>query len=212
LFLFFIRPEFRYAKTMSILHGSWIVTAGETPYFFLWGEAWRRLATEERADRAHPFVMDAQDFWQFIAQRQPEFVRQLPSTKAAKAARWTQQSIGLPTTENQIGSGPIVPWLVMGARLTPIEAFQFLVALPLSRLGQDDAFFRGDLRFWSHLARWGLDLLARGKYLPHLSIHSEARWQVRLDSATDQARLNMFAGQMPTVCRMYGETEPIGLD
>jgi SNF2 family DNA or RNA helicase len=200
---------------MSILHGSWIVTAGETPYFFLWGEAWRRLTTEEPAEpvhpRTHPFVMDAQDFWQFVADRQPEFVRQLPATKAAKAARWTQQIINLPTTDNQIGAGPIAPWLVMGARLTPIEAFQFLVALPLSRLGQDDAFFSGDLRFWSHVARWGLDLLARGKYLPHL-LDNLSRWQVRLDSGTDQARLNMFAGQMPTVCRMYGGTEPIPLD
>jgi SNF2 family DNA or RNA helicase len=58
----------------------------------------------------------------------------------------------------------------------------------------------GDLRFWSHVARWSLDLMARSKFLPGVD-----RWEVLLDSATDQARLRQFIKQMPSGCRTYQE-------
>jgi SNF2 family DNA or RNA helicase len=109
---------------------------------------------------------------------------------------------------------PLEPWRVNGLRLTAKEAFQFLVALPLSDFAQQDlaptsAVISDDLRFWSHLNRWGLDLLARGKYLPQLAVNADgsgvAQWQVLLDSATDQERLISFANQMPTICRLYSD-------
>jgi SNF2 family DNA or RNA helicase len=98
-------------------------------------------------------------------------------------------------------------WKIPGVRLTPIEAIQLLQSLPLSSV-QDDRFswLGADLRFWSHITRWRLDLLARGKFLPRLeqiNQHRLARWQVLLDSATDQARLEQFSRQMPGVCRTY---------
>ncbi len=99
-------------------------------------------------------------------------------------------------------------WQVSGVRLTTQQAIQLLQSLPLSSV-QDDRFswIGADLRFWSHVSRWRLDLLARSKFLPGLQPQPDgtriARWQVLLDSASDQARLEQFSHQMPGICRAY---------
>lgn len=100
-------------------------------------------------------------------------------------------------------------WQVQGIRLTSSEALEFLHSLPLSSVQDENSAWLGaDLRFWSHVARWQLDLLARAKFLPGLDSQScTAGWQVLIDSATDQARLEQFSRRMPTACRMYAEQE-----
>lgn len=101
------------------------------------------------------------------------------------------------------------PWLVEGLCLPAAEAMTFLASLPLGTMSAEDAFLGGDLRFWSHIARWSLDLLARSKFLPGLtrSTHPSnselglATWQPLLDSGADQVRLNHFVASMPAICR-----------
>jgi SNF2 family DNA or RNA helicase len=96
-------------------------------------------------------------------------------------------------------------WQIQGICLKPLEAIQFLQSLPLSSVSEE-SWLSGDLRFWSHVARWHLDLLSRSKFLPVLE-RSEgaavARWQALLDSASDQSRLEHFSRQMPAICRAY---------
>ena len=107
---------------------------------------------------------------------------------------------------------PLHLWRVDGLCLAPIEALQFLNSLPLGSLNEEDSFLGGDLRFWSHTARWSLDLLARSKFLPALEIREEnaiASWEALLDSSTDQERLGNFAKLMPSVCRTY-QQESLG--
>ncbi|MFB8798567.1 MAG: SNF2-related protein [Microcoleus sp.] len=100
----------------------------------------------------------------------------------------------------------LYPWQVEGFCLNPQAAFIFLQALPLNST-EADFFVGSDLRFWSYIARWSLDLLARCKFLPALEIQSDgsaiAKWQPLLDSSTDQLRLATFSKQMPTACRTY---------
>ncbi|WP_416671151.1 DEAD/DEAH box helicase [Egbenema bharatensis] len=103
-------------------------------------------------------------------------------------------------------------WQTQGIRLTVAEALQLLQSLPLSSVQDETLSWLGaDLRFWSHVARWHLDLLSRNKFLPGLSLDSEggglAHWQVLIDSGIDQARLEKFAHQMPGICRTYGEQD-----
>ena len=104
----------------------------------------------------------------------------------------------------------LYPWRVEGLCLDPIAAFALLNALPLGTVDADDSFIGGDLRFWSHAARWSLDLLARSKFLPGLEKREEngrslawARWQPLLDSAVDQVRWKQFVERMPIACRLY---------
>ncbi len=100
----------------------------------------------------------------------------------------------------------LYPWQVEGFCLNPEAAFMFLQALPLNST-EADSFVGSDLRFWSHMARWNLDLLARCKFLPGLEKQSDgsamAKWQPLLDSSIDQFRLATFVKQMPTACRTY---------
>ncbi|WP_341733275.1 SNF2-related protein [Microcoleus sp. EPA2] len=106
----------------------------------------------------------------------------------------------------------IFPWEIEGLCLNPEAAFIFLQTLPLNST-ETDSFVGSDLRFWSYISRWTLDLLARCKFLPALDIQSDgsaiAKWQPLLDSSTDQLRLATFSKQMPTACRTYqGKSTP----
>ena len=150
-----------------------------------------------------------------------------PVTAADSAITWQSQVLALPTwvtattlvpqhsaaalTEAEVTPDTLClsPWRVTGFCLSPLVAMQFLQALPLSSFGAEDSFVGDDLRFWSHMARWSLDLLARSKFLPMVQANGDAvvaRWQVLLDSATDQARLEKFGQHLPAVCRTYQAT------
>ncbi|MBV9387730.1 MAG: ATP-dependent helicase, partial [Chroococcidiopsidaceae cyanobacterium CP_BM_ER_R8_30] len=99
------------------------------------------------------------------------------------------------------------PWRVEGLCLAPAVAMKFLLQVPLGLDSLDDGFWGGDLRFWSQIARWSLDLLSRCKFLP--TLHHEvdgsvmANWRVLLESAVDSSRWDKFAQVMPIACRTY---------
>ncbi|MDJ0737721.1 MAG: SNF2-related protein [Nostocaceae cyanobacterium] len=101
------------------------------------------------------------------------------------------------------------PWQIEGFCLQPGDAIKLLSSLPLSTAKEEDNFVGGDLRFWSQIARWSLDLIARCKFLPTIEQQSDgtiiARWQALLDSATDGTRLEKFSQLMPLACRSYVE-------
>ncbi|MEH2455112.1 DEAD/DEAH box helicase [Nostoc sp.] len=115
-------------------------------------------------------------------------------------------SLGLDTDSPQY----LQPWRVEGFCLNPSEAVKFLAAVPLNAAKGEDAFLGGDLRFWSQVARWSLDLISRCKFLPTINRQSDgafaAKWQVLLDSAVDGTRLEKFSANMPLVCRTYQES------
>ncbi|MCC5630907.1 hypothetical protein LC613_24095 [Nostoc sphaeroides CHAB 2801] len=114
-------------------------------------------------------------------------------------------SLGLDTDSPQY----LQPWRVEGFCLNPSEAVKFLAAIPLNAAKGENAFLGGDLRFWSQVARWSLDLISRCKFLPTIDRQSDgvfaAKWQVLLDSAVDGTRLEKFSANMPLVCRTYQE-------
>lgn len=100
------------------------------------------------------------------------------------------------------------PWLVEGFCLEPLEAILFLTSLPLGNT--ENSSIGGDLRFWSQVARWSLDLLSRCKFLPIVSRDDArvvAQWRSLLDSAIDSSRLEKFAQSMPDACRFYQRGE-----
>ncbi len=103
------------------------------------------------------------------------------------------------------------PWLVEGFCLEPLEAILFLSSLPLGN-NIENSSIGGDLRFWSQVARWSLDLLSRCKFLPILSKDDNwvvASWRSLLDSASDSSRLEKFAQGMPGASRFYQRGEEI---
>ncbi|MEH2031046.1 MAG: SNF2-related protein [Nostoc sp.] len=111
--------------------------------------------------------------------------------------------------ENTDSPQYLQPWRIEGFCLNPSEAVKFLAAVPLSAAKGEDAFLGGDLRFWSQVARWSLDLISRCKFLPTIGRQLDgafaAKWQVLVDSAIDGTRLEKFSANMPLVCRTYQE-------
>lgn len=197
---------------MAILHGSWCMTSKGS--FFLWGETWRRVMSESFYSEAifpYPFALN-----------DTELLTQPLLKNIGLSNIPSQQIIALPTDISESGEltpiysattnipkSYLYPWQITGICLNPQQAFQFLQSLPLNTVITSDSDLGEDLRFWSHIARWSLDLLARSKFLPGLIKPSDqtiiSQWQPLLDSAIDQTRLLRFAQQMPTVCRVYQE-------
>ena len=99
------------------------------------------------------------------------------------------------------------PWRIQGWYLGMADFLPILLALPLGHNTLTGPGELGDdLRYWGHIARWGLNLLARGKFLPHLELTSQtlaADWQPLLDSAPDQERLRYFSLAMPPISRTH---------
>jgi superfamily II DNA or RNA helicase len=100
------------------------------------------------------------------------------------------------------------PWQLQGWWLALADVLPLLLALPLGQQSLPGADLIGDdVRFWGHIARWGLNLQARGKFLPAIELNSQtlaASWRPLLDSAADQDRLRNFALTMPQLCQSYG--------
>ncbi|PZO08617.1 MAG: ATP-dependent helicase, partial [Leptolyngbya foveolarum] len=128
------------------------------------------------------------------------------STRRSKQPSvWQSRVVVLPTKFDADGLLPslsadaevadeLCPWQVSGAVLDAAIAPKFLSALPLGQ-SEASAFVGDDLRYWSHLTRWCLDLLARGKFVPVVSADRKgtiASCQLLLDSAVDQTRLRDF--------------------
>ena len=59
------------------------------------------------------------------------------------------------------------PWQVQGLAVEPSAATEWLSRLPLSGNNPDLA---DELRWWSHLQRWALSLVARGRWIPQMEL------------------------------------------
>jgi SNF2 family DNA or RNA helicase len=145
------------------------------------------------------------------------------STKSTSAVAWQKVVIQLPSRLQEGALTPIHsavvaedsipddglqvlhPWQVGGWWLTVQDFLPIMLGLPLGQQSMGGAeFISADLRFWSHVARWGLSLLSRGKVLPTIQLTSQslsASWRPLLDSASDQERLRQFAQNMPLSIR-----------
>ncbi|MCY6489034.1 DEAD/DEAH box helicase [Leptolyngbya sp. GGD] len=201
---------------MAVLHGSWVSQGG----FFLWGETWRRLEAKQDAPGVplHPYAMNQSELLTFLEALPLKVPSLEEDTKRGRKSattlkNWQVRGLALPTEGDapQLSAAPVsewvlYPWQVAGLWLEPAQAFELLNSVPLGTLGEE-SFVGGDLRFWSHVARWALDLLARSKFLPGLH-----HWEVLLDSSTDQMRSRHFIRQMPSVCRLYQSGEELAID
>ena len=204
---------------MAILHSFWVTEHQQPSFLFIWGEAWHRV-TEEDAGEVEKITNNPYSITLDELLKLSEANIYLSLEKHKKS---TNQTLGIPTklSESNQKLYPIhsaislseipenlyiYPWKIEGICLEPDEAIKFLQSIPLGQT--TESFIGSDLKFWSHLARWSLDLLARCKFLPSIEQRSITQefittWQPLIDSSIDQTRLKNFAQQMPLVCRTY---------
>ncbi|MBD2359274.1 DEAD/DEAH box helicase [Tolypothrix sp. FACHB-123] len=221
---------------MAILHGIWLNKKQNNCLFIwgeTWRSVQVNADISDADIPSHPLAMTPQELNEWLTSRNLKIANFIQQPQVAVNAGRKRQSttvkeltlpsqsqiIALPTqisansispihsAVESIDSQPYLhPWKVEGFCLQPSLAIKFLASLPLSNISGKDAFLSGDLRFWSQVSRWSLDLIARGKFLPTIQRETEkliTNWQVLLDSAVDGTRLEKFSQLMPLGCRTY---------
>ena len=214
---------------MSIIHGSWIVNAGQD-YFFVWGQAWRSLVNEtfslnKSGDFVHPFNLDKSALLDLFHSHELDVEDLLSQSK------WHTQLVGMPTIiEGTADKKKVQPvfagnavkgeanldlylWEVRGFRLSVEQTLDLLQILSLSSLQSNTDYLAGDIRYWSHIYRWALDLIVRQKFLPGIEVKKSRRtsyrsiWQPLIDSEVDRVRLAKFTQALPEACLAYLDAE-----
>ncbi len=213
---------------MSLLHATWlpaIRTSGSSgqPALLIWADTWR-VATPEGpglTPALHPFTLEPADLKAWLQERdllpggsidatacltlpsrtvKPRKSRSKTAEPAPEEPTWT----GLPMQAGE----PIPkqtewwPWQVQGLAVEPSAATEWLSRLPLSGRNPDLA---DELRWWSHLQRWALSLVARGRWIPQMELSKgegyphRARWVPLLNREEDRRRLEDLAASLPLV-------------
>ena len=196
---------------MSLLHATWLFPPeGSGGRLLLWADTWRvaEPISPGREVAEHPFSLGVDDLAEWLddndlwseALRPAAGTLTLPSrSQAAKGKKSTASTpwSGLPLQAGQPLPKTVDwwPWRVEGLALKPAAAAEWLSRLPLSGGNPELA---DDLRWWSHLQRWTLSLIARGRYLP-LVEEGRAHWLPLLNREDDRHRLEEFAMRLPQV-------------
>ena len=195
---------------MSLLHATWLFPPeGEGGRLLLWADTWRvaEPITPGSEVSTHPFTLEVDDLAEWLddndlwseALRPASATLTLPSRgQAAKGTKGSEGPwSGLPLQAGQPIPKTVEwwPWRVEGMALKPAAAAEWLSRLPLSGGTSELA---DDLRWWSHLQRWALSLIARGRTLP-LVEQGRARWLPLLNREDDRHRLEEFATRLPQV-------------
>ena len=194
---------------MSLLHATWLFpTEGAGGRLLLWADTWR--ATEpispQRTAPEHPFALGVDDLaaWLDDSDLWSEALRPATATltlpSRAVTARGSRRSASAPWAGLPLQAGEAIPkavewwpWQVEGLALKPAAAGAWLSRLPLSG---DHPDLADDLRWWTHLQRWALSLIARGRWLP-LVEEGRARWLPLLNREDDRHRLEELASRLP---------------
>ncbi|HIK38439.1 MAG: DEAD/DEAH box helicase [Geminocystis sp.] len=211
---------------MSILHGSFLVKK-EEKYFFIWGETWRNIEKHKYDLEAeflyiYPFLIEDKEeilrllkkcgidrnigcgeiesldsIWHWEMALFP--VQKKPKSKTVVPLLYEQ----FLAISNKLSSVILYPWDVGGLKIEPVTMLGILQKLPLNKTD----YIASDLRFWSHVYRWGWDLICRQKFIPTIDEKNNCYWRPVLDSNIDQSRLEHFIQSMPSICRCYVENE-----
>jgi len=191
-----------------ILHGSWHSGA-----FFVWGES-SEPAPRPRGRKLHipphPQAAPLEALRTTLDTLAPhcDWTGASPATRVALLPSavdapclppWLVVAEGAEEAEVE---PRLSPWKLSGLALDALSAMDLLIALPTG--AARDRQTGTDLRYWSLVAKLGLELLAQHKYLPGLAEDKgqyRGVWLPVLSDADDRARLRTLAEVMPPVCR-----------
>ena len=225
---------------MSLLHATWLPairtsSSSGQPALLVWADTWRVASPEGPGltPALHPFTLGSDDLKAWLTERDlmpggsidATACLTLPSrtvkarksrTKASEPEADEPAWTGLPMQAGE----PIPkqmewwPWQVQGLAVEPSAATEWLARLPLSGRHPD---LGDELRWWSHLQRWSLSLVARGRWIPQMELSKgegyphRARWVPLLNREEDRRRLEDLATTLPLVatCALPWR-EPLG--
>ncbi len=217
---------------MSLLHATWLPairtpTSSGRPALLVWADTWRVAcpAGPGSTPAVHPFTLQPEELRNWLNEKNmmPNGIIDatacltLPSRRAKPINKRKAQSTNTQTKEENesqwtglpLQAGEPIPqacewwpWQVQGLAIEPGAATAWLSTLPLSGENPD---LGDELRWWSHLQRWALSIIARGRWLPQVELSKgegyphRARWVPLLNREDDRRRLEELAAQLPLV-------------
>ena len=224
---------------MSLLHATWLPairtpTSSGRPALLVWADTWRvaEPAGPGLTPATHPFTLSPDDLRAWLGERDllPEGIIDATAclTLPSRTVKPRRKRGEPATTDDDTWTGlplqagePIPkqtewwPWQVQGLAIEPGAATEWLSRLPLSGRNPDLA---DELRWWSHMQRWALSLIARSRWIPQVELSRgegyphRARWVPLLNREEDRRRLEDMASRLPLVatcaCLLYTSPSP----
>jgi SNF2 family DNA or RNA helicase len=185
---------------------------------------------------SHPLQTPVSQLRQLLIEQMPALGR--ADLTPASAAVWAPTQGGSPLVQRTLlaaaaehGNGSerrssharhgteLAPWQVTGLALEPLAALSCLAHLNNGAGEKSSAtatiYHRlrlgKDMLYWSHVAKFALELLINQHYLPALYSHADgyliAAWQPFVSDERLQERFDHLVQMMPPVCRSYNLTE-----
>ncbi len=196
---------------MIVLHLHWKMPESEREdgAALFWGEStsskpkrYRGKLSPDARPREHPYTA-----WK----------GEMPALLSSDGYPWDEAVLLLPSTSTGPVLSPELPrvwagldetsppamsrWRVGGVLVPPWKTFSVLLDLP----DKTDEFVLGDdVKFWRLVALLALEILAKQKFVPNLSVEDGqfvARWKPVLDTPEDAQRLRILDDVMPPLCR-----------
>tara|TARA_Y100001968_G_scaffold198427_2_gene181990 strand:- start:3042 stop:6215 length:3174 start_codon:yes stop_codon:yes gene_type:complete len=204
---------------MSLLHATWLPairtpTSSGRPAMLVWADTWRvaKPTGPDITPPIHPFTLNPEELRIWLNEKNllPNDIIDatacltLPSKTIGRTDENVSSWLGLPLQAGE----PIPsefewwPWQVQGLAIDPAATTEWLAKIPLSGHNPE---FGAELRWWSHLQRWALSLIARGRWLPQVELSKgegyphRARWVPILNREDDRSRLEELAIGLPLV-------------
>ncbi len=174
---------------------------------------------------SHPLQAPASQLRSLLVEQMPMLASL--DLNPTSASVWTPTIDGLPLLQRTLLSAAagrtttpdrdsaLAPWQVTGFALAPLDALRCLTQLNNGSSEKSSAtatiYHRlrigKDLLFWSHVAKFALELLINQDYLPALHAHADgylvAAWQPYVGDERLQSRFDHLVRMMPPVCRSY---------
>ncbi|MBN1201901.1 MAG: DEAD/DEAH box helicase [Anaerolineae bacterium] len=190
---------------MHILHGTWL---SDLARFVLWGEDTTLEPSYRKGRRGrtapHPFELSTEHGLRYLDQFTTESApdgaplvillpgadKKVQPSPEAQAAGW------LPLD----GDLELLAWEINTITLSPTDALDFLIQLPLPGKRQAGFTLGSDLAFWQQAALLVMNCLIEQRYVPALK-QQGSRYLACWQPVPDADLLAQLATQMPPLCR-----------
>jgi len=206
---------------MIVLHGTWNPPEKKKNggNFFLWGEtsSYSPINRKGRPPkiRAHPFQVDENRLYKVIESldiengknfskkmRPEDVIYLLPSySKSPQASPNLFLEDNVKNLEDLV---ELYPWKVNGLNISHDIAISLLASLSEVRTKTQGTIIGTDLRFWSNISKFIIELLSKQQFIPGIVISENneniAQWEHVLDRSEDKLRFSMLVKSMPPVC------------
>ena len=206
---------------MIVAHGTWLPIKER---FFLWGEtepieSFSTKGTNGR-NGDHPYQLARDHIEASLLEALSDGETRLEvGDDGVMLLLPSENGFPLPSPEHHFhreqpsGVAPrLRAWNIRGVSLPPESALAWLAMLPAADEPLPHRLHLGaDLQYWSAVARFALELLARQRFLPAIvasdesDTFAEARWEPLVEEELD--RVEALRAAMPPVCRGVAPTE-----